>query len=334
MNISITNLNGKTNEEVLKALEVLGVEFISKKYALEVFFEEESEFRLREHLINSCEDDYTPGTLKLLKNDEHFKNISENIADKYFNSVIFNYDYMDDIVSDEVENYILNNFNKKEDEKENSFTDGTFDDILKEQNIQFSKFEKGYYTFKKNGLEFYIDGNAVSDFKKYSNPMSKIYTECFFDTTDDNFVAIENDNFLFTIEIAGEHDIDIDFDNYDDCDATDEDLQYINQLNPNYEGRYRNEKAREISRKLFEELSPNVIGRLVKLGVISTEELMNNWLEGCLYVKTENNECEFVSSDVLDMNYKDFLNVDLLTKDFYDAIEQYERIKSLNKDNL
>lgn len=115
MFLNITNFNGKSKEELKDALKNLGVEFKEYTDGLHQFFNEESAFRLDMYL-EDLDTTKVPLTTRIkLDSDKAYKEITSAIANKFMtNEFVFNYDNMDDIVRDEVNNYLVNNYDEKQ----------------------------------------------------------------------------------------------------------------------------------------------------------------------------------------------------------------------------
>ena len=105
LNIDLKNVK---KEEVREVLKNIGVAFEEFNSSLEMFLEEEAEFRL-ENLLDDCKDDDSfliEEDIKLLNKEEERKIVVRDIASEYFDSEIFDYDMLDNIRDRVVEEFL------------------------------------------------------------------------------------------------------------------------------------------------------------------------------------------------------------------------------------
>ena len=341
MLINIVNQNNKTEKEILGALEALGVEAEVPRTSLHLFFDEESDYRLENYMADlQDEGEYSEEIIDKLNSEEIYKSICSEISNRFMNSeFIFNYDLMDDIVRDEVEDTVkeILNSDKSEDIKADFSTveseliepnqfmeDNTLiDRALKAQNIKPKKYTNGTFEFSKDGVSIALYGDMINDLKKYSSHETGLDVECFFDRDDNNFACIWNNNYTLYLEICGESELDIR--TLDELDLDDDkDIELVKRINPTYIGRHSNENAKLIARRLFEEFSSNEMARLVELEAISTVDLLNNWMSCSLYFTKQNGDDEFLDDTPTSFTYEDLINADKLVEIFNDEVKKHE----------
>ena len=208
LNIDLKNVK---KEEVREVLKNIGVAFKEFDNSLEMFLEEEAEFRL-ENLLDDCKDDDSfliEEDIKLLNKEEERKSVVRDIASEYFDSEIFDYDMLDNIRDRVVEEFLNKTYKadlyiSKEDLREINVK-LSIDDIskLEEEYVDDVKIESDYrevigvVEFARKGCKlelvlcsgqtnYWLESNLITDY------YLEYTTEPFFELEEDSSIEMIN----------------------------------------------------------------------------------------------------------------------------------------------
>lgn len=220
LNIDLKNVK---KEEVRKVLENVGVAFKEFNSPLEMFLEEEAEFRLKNLLdCNPSDDSFlVEEDIELLNKDEERKILVKDIAESYFNSEIFDYDKLDNIRDEVVEMFLEKTYKSdlyisKEKLREINVK-LSIDDIseLEDEYVDNVKIEPGYREvigvaeFDRKGCKlelklcsgrtnYWLEANLITGY------CLEYTTEPFFELEEDSVIEItsrHNTTFIADIKV-------------------------------------------------------------------------------------------------------------------------------------
>lgn len=205
------DLKSVEKEEVREVLKNIGVVFEEFDSSLEMFLEEEAEFRL-ENLLDDCKDDDSfllEEDIELLNKEEERKIVVRDIASEYFDSEIFDYDMLDNIRDRVVEEFLNKTYKadlyiSKEELREINVK-LSIDDIseLEDEYVDGVKIESDYrevigvVEFARKGCKlelvlcsgqtnYWLEANLITDY------YLEYTTEPFFELEEDSSIEMTN----------------------------------------------------------------------------------------------------------------------------------------------
>ena len=220
LNIDLKNVE---KEEVREVLKSIGVAFKEFNSPLEMFLEEEAEFRL-DNLLRDCKDDDSfllEEDIELLNKEEERKVVVRDIASEYFDNKIFDYDMLDNIRDNIVEEFLNKTYKadlyiSKEDLREINIK-LSIDDIskLEEEYVDGVKIESDYrevigvVEFARKGCKmelvlcsgqtnYWLEADLITDY------YLEYTTEPFFELEENDTIEMSNRNnttFILNVKV-------------------------------------------------------------------------------------------------------------------------------------
>lgn len=220
LNIDLKNVE---KEEVREVLKSIGVAFKEFNSPLEMFLEEEAEFRL-DNLLRDCKDDDSfllEEDIELLNKEEERKVVVRDIASEYFDNEIFDYDMLDNIRDRVVEEFLNKTYKadlyiSKEDLREINIK-LSIDDIskLEEEYVDGVKIESDYrevigvVEFARKGCKmelvlcsgqtnYWLEADLITDY------YLEYTTEPFFELEENDTIEMSNRNnttFILNVKV-------------------------------------------------------------------------------------------------------------------------------------